>query len=114
MRKSLLFAAVAMLVLTALTTLLPPIAAAGCGGFSPGGCEFPLPPADPVGPSDLCVGDAVCQPVAYQWVGRFYLATSALPSGYGVIGWDHPGATRHPSLTKEGNRQRPPRFHSPP
>ena len=89
MRKSLLFAAVVMLVLTAL---LPPIAAAGCGGFGPGGCEFP--PAPVVSAERFCF-DGVCNPADGQWVGDFYVMTSQIPNGFGVMGWGGPCPDRN-------------------
>jgi hypothetical protein len=50
--------------------------------FGPGGCQ---PPAEPVGPAELCLPDG-CTPVVYEWQDAFMTATSALPNGYPVRG----------------------------
>lgn len=70
-------------------SLLASSAYAGCDGFGPGPVNCP-PPVNPVGPAVLCVGDAACQPIIYEWVGKFFVATSHLPTGYEVIGWGGP------------------------
>lgn len=48
----------------------------------------PVPP-DSVAEHTLCFQEA-CQPVTYQVVGPFTIATSALPNGYEVLGWSGP------------------------
>lgn len=66
---------------------------AACDGFGPGPVNCPEP-IDPVGPAKLCVADA-CQPITYQWVGQFLVATSALSTGYEVLGWGGPCHTTY-------------------
>lgn len=70
----------------------------GGGGCIPG-CTDVFPPIEslpplpgfPVGPPELCLGDAGCARVTYRVDGQFMIAESELPqNGYGVMGWAGP------------------------
>lgn len=59
--------------------------------FGPGGCGTEPPPPHP-GPTQICIG-SICTPVEYQVMGRFVIASAALPgTGYVQLGWSGPCA----------------------
>jgi predicted small lipoprotein YifL len=71
----------------AILLLITQSAYAGCGGFGPGGCEFPVAPVET--PEQFCF-NGICNNVTGEWFGDFYVVRSVLPTGYGVMGWGGP------------------------
>ena len=76
-----------MKALAIVLSLFASSAYSGCGGFGPGGCEFPVTPVETT--ERFCFA-GVCNNVVGEWFGDFYVVSSQLPTGFGVIGWGGP------------------------
>lgn len=54
-----------------------------CVGPAP--CGYIPTPKEPVGPDTYCIRD-VCNPVSYEWVGKFMTARSLTSNGVEIMG----------------------------
>ena len=90
------------IIALAVSLFITQSAYAGCGGFGPGGCEFPVTPVET--PERFCFA-GVCNNVEGQWFGEFYVVRSVLVTGFPVMGWGGPCATGNcPDIANQAMR----------